>query len=95
MVKCCLLELEREITYEQYNLICKRLGRRKKEKKGPNANASLVMQDYPLFLVSVHLTLYCIGDICPNLQHPVFLESRELPVHDKILLVKRHVHKLG
>lgn len=42
----------------------------------PNANASLVMQGYPLLLISVHLTLQCIGNIDPNLQHPVFLDCK-------------------
>lgn len=59
--------------------------------EGPNANASLVMQDYPLLLISVHLTLQCIGDIHPNLQHPVFLDSKEVPVCNKVELVKRHL----
>jgi hypothetical protein len=62
--------------------------------EGPNANASLVMQDYPLFLISVHFTLQCIGDICPNLQHLVFLDNKEVPVCYKVELVKRHVCKL-
>ena len=34
----------------------------------PNADTSLVMQGYPLLLISVHLTLQCIGNIGPNLQ---------------------------
>lgn len=42
----------------------------------PNADASLVIQGYPLLLISVHLTLQCIGNIGPNLQHPVFLDCK-------------------
>jgi hypothetical protein len=42
----------------------------------PNADTSLVMQGYPLLLISVHLTLQCIGNIGPNLQHPVFLDCK-------------------
>ena len=44
--------------------------------EGPNANVSFAMQDYPLFLISVHLTLQCIENIGPNLQHPVFLDCK-------------------
>lgn len=60
----------------------------------PNDNASLVMQGYPLLLISVHLTLQCIGNIDPNLQHPVCLDCKEVPVCDKVELVKRHIYKL-
>jgi hypothetical protein len=56
--------------------------------EGPNANVSFAMQDYPLFLISVHLTLQCIGDIHPNLQHTVFLDSKEVLVCYKVELVK-------
>lgn len=62
--------------------------------EGPNADASLVMQDYPLLLRFMYLTLQCIGDICPNLQHPVFLDCKEVSVCDKVELVKRHIYKL-
>ena len=54
----------------------------------PNADTSLVMQGYPLLLISVHLTLQCIGDIHPNLQHTVFLDSKEVLVCYKVELVK-------
>ena len=54
----------------------------------PNADASLVIQGYPLLLISVHLTLQCIGDIHPNLQHTVFLDSKEVLVCYKVELVK-------
>lgn len=92
-MKCCLLELERETTSEQCSLACASLGGRKKENEGPNANASLVMQDYPLFLIFVHLTLQCVGDICPNLQHLVFLDSKRCQCVT-VELVERHVCKL-
>ena len=76
MVKCCLLELERETASEQCSLACAGLGGRKKMNEEPNADASLVIQGYPLLLISVHLTLQCIGNIGPNLQHPVFLDCK-------------------
>jgi hypothetical protein len=48
--------------------------------EGPSANISLAMQYLSLFLISVHLILQCIEDVCPNLQHLVFLDSKEVPV---------------
>lgn len=60
----------------------------------PNADASLVIQGYPLLLISVHLTLQCIENIGPNLQHPVFLDCKEVPACDKVELVKRHIYRL-
>ena len=57
LVKGRVLEPERETASEQYSLAWESLGGRKKGDEGPNATASLVMQDYPVFLVSVHLTL--------------------------------------